>query len=444
MSFSDRRYRSWGFVDAPPQAVRTPAWIASAGLDYRADPPLRGSTSLAFGRGRSYGDSCLNSEGELIDTRALDRLISFDRTHGLLCAEPGVTLGELLRIIVPAGWFLPVSPGTAVVTLGGAVANDVHGKNQHVDGTIGRHVERLTLLRSSGERLVCSPDCNPDLYCATIGGLGLTGFIADVTLRLLPVASDRLDVRTEPFQGIAEFVALSAAYRESHRYSVAWLDCAASGKRFGRGVFFAANHVEEAGTLEPAPIGHRLFVPFSLPSRLLNRYTIRAFNLAYRARQMRRSGQVQRCHYQGYFYPLDAIEHWNRIYGRRGFHQYQFVLPPGCEAVFELILGRIVRSGAGSFLAVLKTFGDLESPGLLSFPRPGVCLALDFADRGAQTEALIRELDQHVMAAGGAVYPAKDRLMTRDTFRLSFPDHDEFSRHVDPRCSSDFWRRVSG
>lgn len=443
MTKAEGRLRSWAFADAPPQIARAPAWVTQTGFDRSGVPPLRGSTSLAFGRGRSYGDSCLNSEGELIDTRGLNRLISFDRAGGLVRAEPGVTLGELLQLIVPAGWFLPVSPGTAAVTLGGAIANDVHGKNQHVDGTIGRHVERLTLYRSNDERLVCAVDANPELYGATIGGLGLTGFIADVTLRLLPITSDRLDVQTEMFQGISEFVALSDAFRQSHRYSVAWLDCAAAGKRFGRGVFFAANHVEAPGPLEPIPPGTRLSIPVSLPSRLLNRHSIRAFNAAYRWRQKPQAGQVRRTHYHGFFYPLDAVGHWNRIYGPRGFHQYQFVLPPGSEARFEQILSRVVRSGAGSFLAVLKSFLDVPSPGLLSFPRPGVCLALDFADRGKLTEALIRELDEHVMAAGGAVYPAKDRLMTRETFRRSFPACDEFARYIDPRCSSDFWRRVS-
>ena len=193
-----------------------------------------------------------------------------------------------------------------------------------------------------------------------------------------------------------------------------------------------------------APAGTRLSVPFPLPSRVLNRHTIRAFNALYFARHRALHGREIEQHYQGFFYPLDAIDRWNRIYGAKGFHQYQFVVPPGAEAALEAILGKIVRAGLGSFLAVLKEFGDIPSPGLLSFPRPGLCLALDFADRGARTEALIGELDREVMAAGGAAYPAKDRLMSAEAFRAYFPAIEAFAEHVDPRFSSDFWRRVHG
>lgn len=438
-------YRSWGHVRAPAQLARVPAWIddgTRAGV--LADAPRRGTSSLAYGRGRSYGDTCLNSDGELIDTRALDRFIDFDRVSGRLTAEPGVTLAAMLRLIVPAGWFLPVSPGTSHATLGGAIANDVHGKNHHADGSFGRFVERFTVLRSSGEHLVCSAEENVELYRATIGGLGLTGLVTGATIRLLPIRSDRMDVRIDRFHGLDAFMALAARRRESHRYTVAWLDCAAGGDAFARGVFLAANHAHRDGPLEPAPPGSRLSIPFPLPSRLLNRYTIRAFNSAYFARHRPLDGREIAQHYQGFFYPLDAIDRWNRIYGTRGFHQYQFVVPPGAGSALASILQRIVRSGMGSFLAVLKEFGDLPSPGLLSFPRPGLCLALDFADRGARTETLIRALDDEVREAGGAAYPAKDRLMTAEAFRAYFPAVDTFARQVDPRFSSDFWRRVHG
>jgi len=432
-------------VQAPDQVARVPAWIdGEGGARILTDAPARGACSLAYGRGRSYGDSCLNSDGELIDTRALDRFVSFDRDSGWLTAEPGVTLAAILRLIVPAGWFLPVSPGTSHATLGGAIANDVHGKNHHADGSFGRFVERFVLLRSSGQRLVCSADENTELFRATIGGLGLTGLVTQATVRLLPIRSDRMDVRIDRFQGLDAFMALAAERRDTHRYTVAWLDCAASGKAFARGVFLAANHARGDGPLEPAPPGSRLAIPFALPSRLLNRHTIRAFNSVYFARHRPLEGREIEQHYQGFFYPLDAIDRWNRIYGTRGFHQYQFVVPPGQEAALGSILQRIVRSGMGSFLAVLKEFGDLPSPGLLSFPRPGLCLALDFADRGALTETLIRALDDEVRRAGGAAYPAKDRLMTAEAFRAYFPAVDRFARHVDPRFSSDFWRRVHG
>jgi len=438
-------YRSWGHARAASQVARVPAWAdAPPGPGLLSEPPARGVSSLAYGQGRSYGDSCLNSDGELIDTRALDRFIDFDPSTGRLSAEPGVTLAQMLRLIVPAGWFLPVSPGTGHATLGGSIANDVHGKNHHADGCFGRFVERFVLQRSSGERLVCSADENAGLYRATIGGLGLTGLVLEATIRLLPIRSDRMAVRIDRFQGIEAFSALAAERRDTHRYTVAWLDCAAGGDAFARGVFLAANHVDKGGPLEPVPAGTRLTVPFAMPARFLNRHTIRAFNSAYFARHKSLHQRQISQHYQGFFYPLDAIDRWNRIYGTRGFHQYQFVVPPGAEAALSSILQRIVRSGMGSFLAVLKEFGDLPSPGMLSFPRPGLCLALDFADRGARTEALIRALDDEVRQAGGAAYPAKDRLMTAEAFRAYFPGVDAFTQYVDPRFSSDFWRRVNG
>lgn len=448
-------HRSWGFTRAPAQRALVPAWTDAALETNDGDTALLAGelsastsgdrrTSLAFGRGRSYGDSCLNSQGTLIDTRALDRFVAFDRERGVLTAEPGVTLAAVLRLIVPAGWFLPVSPGTSHATLGGAIANDVHGKNHHADGTFGRFVETFTLARSDGRRLICSPDENVDLFRATIGGLGLTGVVLEVTIRLLPIRSDRMLVRVDTFHGLEEFGLLADARRETHRYTVAWLDCAASGEGFARGVFLAANHDEIPGPLRPAADRTALSVPFAMPSRLLNRYSIRAFNATYFARHRPLDGHTADQHYQKFFYPLDAIGSWNRIYGAAGFHQYQFVVPPGREAALESILQRIVRSGMGSFLAVLKEFGDVPSPGMLSFPRPGLCLALDFADRGALTERLIRALDDEVREAGGAAYPAKDRLMTAEAFADYFPAADEFARHVDPGFSSDFWRRVHG
>ena len=440
-------YRSWGHVPATKQVARVPAFERDAMRAFADEAPLRGRTRLPYGRGRSYGDSCLNSAGELVDTRALDRFVAFERDTGRLVAESGVTLAEILALVVPAGWFLPVSPGTSFVTLGGAVANDVHGKNHHRDGTFGRFVERFTLVRSNGERLVCSPEENAELFRATIGGLGLTGLVTEATIRLCPIDGESMDVRFDTFHGLDEFVELAAERRDTHRYTVAWLDCASGGAAFARGVFQAANHAEplaeEGGARAPTE-GSTLDVPFPLPARLLNRWTIRAFNGAYFARHRPLSGRSVRQHYRPFFYPLDTIGSWNRIYGRRGFHQYQFVVPHAARDALERILRRIVRSGTGSFLAVLKDFGDLASPGLLSFPRPGLCLALDFADRGAATTRLVGELDAMVREAGGAVYPAKDRLMSAASFAAYFPRADEFARHVDPGFSSDFWRRVRG
>ena len=430
-------YRSWGFIPTTPAKATKPAWTD--------DLFTRGENWLAFGNGRSYGDSCLNSNGTLIDTRSLDRFIAFDRSTGVLTAEPGVTLNSILQLVVPAGWFLPVTPGTSYVTLGGAIANDVHGKNHHCDGTFGRHVKRFSLARSDGSVVECSPETSNELYAATIGGLGLTGIITNASIQLIPITSSHLDVRIDIFRGLDEFIALSSKRSPEHRYSVAWLDCAAKGRDFCRGVLLSANHAE----YPPLPtecdsIAPQMGVPFNFPQWALNRYSIRAFNSLYFHRHQRQDGGMRRQHFKPFFYPLDALDHWNRIYGAKGFHQYQFVIPREAIDILESILRRIVQSGLGSFLAVLKEFGDIESPGLLSFPRDGYCLALDFASRGEATVRLITTIDREVREAGGAAYPAKDRLMSEESFKSYFPSWETFCTAVDPQFHSDFWQRVHG
>jgi FAD/FMN-containing dehydrogenase len=319
----------------------------------------------------------------------------------------------------------------------------VHGKNHHRDGTFGRFVEAFRIIRSTGETLACSPAQNTGLFAATIGGLGLTGLITELEVRLIPIQSTHLNVRFELFNGLQEFAQLSAQYQTEYRYTVAWLDCATAGKNLARGVFMAANHATQ-GSLTAERLLSRVNIPTAVPEWLLNRYTVRAFNSAYYHRHRLLDGRVASRSYPAFFYPLDAIDRWNNMYGRRGFHQYQFVVPAGAEAVLEVMLKQVIASGLGSCLAVLKEFGHVESPGMLSFPRPGLCLALDFINSGNRTTALINNLDAQVTEAGGAAYPAKDRLMSAASFRQYFPRHTEFSRWVDPGFSSDFWRRVSG
>ena len=446
MSSTGGDIRSWGYIPQTKQRAIRPQWQPSQCPD-----PVRGNTVLPYGNGRSYGDSCLNSSGTLIDMRSMNRFIAFDREQGTLTAQAGVLLRDVLDLIVPAGWFLPVSPGTALVTLGGALANDVHGKNHHGDGTFGKFVTRFVLMRSDGQVLECSAQNNAELYAATIGGLGLTGLIAELTIRLLPVTSAYLDVRYDTFNGLDEFAALSASRKTDYRYTVAWLDCASGGTRFARGVFMSANHARfDKGQTTDAQLHSAktdarspITFPVDLPKWILNSYSIRAFNTVYFNRHRLLHGKTVLQHYQAFFYPLDAINRWNRIYGASGFHQYQFVVPPGAIAVMEKVLKRIVQSGMGSFLAVLKEFGSVPSPGWLSFPREGYCLALDFANRGARTRHLIKELDILVLEAGGAVYPAKDRLMSKTTFQRSFPEHEQFAQWIDPGFSSDFWGRVN-
>ena len=436
------RYESWGrYPQAPPKRVERLAWRDDLPDLYPTDAPV-----LPYGLGRSYGDVCLNAGGVVLDTAGLDRIIAFDTEQGLLRCEAGVSLADVLALVVPQGWFLPVTPGTKWVTVAGAVANDVHGKNHHVAGTFGGHVTRMELVRSDGTRQTLTPQ--DPLFRATVGGLGLTGLITWVEFRLQPVRTDRIAASHTVFRSLNEFFELSETANARSPYVVAWLDAL---RPEGRGVLIEGKHADE-GEL-PAPdapaTAPRISLPLDAPRWALSRPFVRAFNAAYFARQSRAGRYVT--HYEPYFYPLDAIGHWNRGYGRRGLLQYQFVVPfpsagyagnPGQLDAVRVILQRIAESGAGSFLAVLKTFGDLPSPGMLSFPRPGVTLALDFANRGERTLRLLRGLDDVVRDARGRVYPAKDACMTGAAFRAFYPGWEAFAAHIDPGFSSSFWRRV--
>ncbi|HEB95384.1 MAG TPA: FAD-binding oxidoreductase [Sedimenticola thiotaurini] len=403
--------------------------------------PGPGESLLPRGAGRSYGDSCLNDGGVLLDATGLDRFIAFDHDRGVLECEAGVTLDAILDLVVPAGWFLPVTPGTRFVTVGGAIANDVHGKNHHRAGTFGCHLESLELLRSDGRRLQCSPGENGDWFRATIGGLGLTGLITRARLRLQPLASPCIDQETLRFDHLAGFFDLAAESDRSHEYTVAWVDCLASGAALGRGLLFRGN-TAPAGSGCGRPGGRGITIPLDPPVSLVNHWSLAVFNRLYYHRPRRRR---ERVHYRPFFYPLDAIGQWNRIYGPRGFMQYQCLVPDGVArpAIGE-ILERIARAGSGSFLAVLKRFGERPSPGLLSFPRPGVTLALDFPNRGARTLELLERLDGVVREAGGAVYPAKDGRMSAASFDTYFPRWRELEAMRDPAIGSSFWRRVTG
>lgn len=400
------------------------------------------ATVLPFGNGRSYGDSCLNVGGALLQTRTLDRFIRFDRDTGVLACEAGVLLADILRLVVPAGWFLPVVPGTCYVTVGGAIANDVHGKNHHRAGTFGRHVRQLELLRSNGDRIVCSPTGNPQWFAATVGGLGLTGVITWAELQLRRIPGPRLAVESIRFTNLDDFFALCAESESSSEYTVAWIDCLGRGSKLGRGILQRANHA--AGQSARSPLARKsLSVPFPLPVSLVNGVTLRVFNTLHYHKQRARQKRTSE-HFQSFFFPLDGILHWNRLYGPAGFYQYQCVIPgAAAQGATAELLETIARSGLGSFLAVLKRFGAVSSPGMLSFPREGVTLALDFPNRGAALARLFEALDRIVSAGGGTLYPAKDGRMPGALFRSGYPRWQEFSAYIDPACSSSFWRRVT-
>ncbi len=436
--FATERFASWGRIprSAPDRVVH----LVPGG---DALPSVDGSL-LAYGQGRSYGDACLNNGHTLLDTSALDRVLAFDADAGVVRCEAGVTLAELLAFAVPQGWFLPVTPGTKFVSVGGAVANDVHGKNHHRDGTLGRFVRAFELWRSDGSKTVCSPTANPELFRATVAGLGLTGLVRWAELQLIPVQSDRIEMRRERFGSLDAFFEINAEANARSRYTVAWIDTTATGQSLGRGLYIEGDHAP--GTLPPPgeAATPRIRLPLDAPGGLLNKVTVRAFNALYYRQQLQPVVR-KRTHYEPFFYPLDALGDWNRLYGQRGFFQYQCVVPhtDGHAAIRE-ILGRIARSGEASFLAVLKTFGDAESPGLLSFPQPGVTLALDFPNRGERTRRLFTDLDALVREAGGRLYPAKDACMSADDFQRFYPEWEAFAEHIDPAFSSSFWRRVVG
>lgn len=429
------RESSWGRWPRHRHEVR--------GLWNRFDRPSFEDTRsfLPWGNGRSYGDSCQNDNGVLLATRGLDRFIAFDARSGVLECEAGVTLAEIIDQVLPTGWFVPITPGTCLVTVGGAIANDVHGKNHHRMGSFGCRVLGFELLRSDGTVLHCSRAENSDWFGATIGGLGLTGLIRRVKLQLRSVPGPFLYGQSLRFANLQEFFALSNASDADYEYTVSWLDCSAGGKGLGRGIFMRGNHAPVSGM---SPKARPLSVPFTPPISLINRWSLAGFNRAYYHRPSAHSEDAI-WHYRPFFYPLDGIRNWNRIYGPRGFFQYQCVVPDtyAQDSLTEM-LAAISRSGSGSFLAVLKMFGRVLSPGWMSFPRPGATLALDFPNGGASTLKLLDRLDQITLSAGGAVYPAKDARMSGRAFKQYFPRWQEFAERVDPRFSSSFWRRVTG
>jgi FAD/FMN-containing dehydrogenase len=395
---------------------------------------------IAHGMGRSYGDVCLNPNGVLWHTVGLDHLLRFDEASGRLTCEAGVLLKDIQRVVLPRGWILPVTPGTQLITVGGAVANDVHGKNHHVLGSFGDHVQRIKLVRTDGAIIECGPRQNPEWFAATVGGLGLTGVIVEVDIQLRRACGPWLDTETVPYTSLGEFFQLADDSESAWEHTVSWVDCLAGGR--GRGLFMRGNPIELEGRSKPAKRNKSM--PFVPPVSLVNRLTLRPFNLAYYHLNRLRARRAV-AHYESYFYPLDNLLHWNRMYGPRGFYQYQSVVPPesGQEAV-NAMLREIKRSGDGSFLAVLKTFGNRQAVGMLSFPRPGVTLALDFPNEGDRTHKLFNRLDSIVREAHGRIYAAKDARMPRELFESGYPRLSEFLKFRDPGISSALSRRLMG
>lgn len=439
----------WGRTAPTGATVAHPAFdhelVASV-----TDIPARGV--IARGLGRSYGDAAQNAGGRVVDTTAMAG-IELDPRTGTVTAQAGASLDLLMRLLVPRGFFVPVTPGTRHVTVGGAVAADIHGKDHHLTGSWCDHVERIGLLLANGQRVEVGPDRDAELFWATAGGLGLTGVVVDATFRCRPIETSRLLVDTDRCEDLDEVMRLLVEGEQRYDYSVAWIDLVATGRAMGRSVltqgrFATLDELPEPARATPLAFHPRelLAAPPWVPEGLLNRWSIIAFNeLWYRKAPARRRDELQGI--TEFFHPLDLVRGWNRMYGRPGFLQWQVVVPDGAEATLRHAVERLSSSRCSSFLAVLKRFGP-GNAGPLSFPMPGWTLALDIPVSAGPLATLLDELDEQVAAAGGRVYLAKDSRMRAELLPIMYPRLDEWRsvrQRVDPdqRLRSDLARRLA-
>jgi decaprenylphospho-beta-D-ribofuranose 2-oxidase len=407
--------------------------------------------AIARGMGRAYGDAAQNAGGTVIDTGGLAAVREVDLARGRATVEAGVSLDSLIAALLPLGWFPDVVPGTRFVTVGGAIASDIHGKNHHRDGAFGDHVLELELVTPGGERIRCSPDRQADVFAATAGGMGLTGVVVAATVRLSRIETSWMRVDTERTADLDDALARMEARDDQYRYSVAWIDCLARGSQLGRSVLFRGDHAgldelphqrREAPLQAPPP--PQLAAPSWVPDGLLRRSTVAVFNELYfrRAPRLER-GRLESL--QRFFFPLDAVRGWNRMYGPRGFLQYQLVVPFGAEDTLRAAIERLSGSRCASFLAVLKRFG--RERGLISFPMPGWTLALDVPAGAPGLAALLDGLDELVAGAGGRVYLSKDSRLRPELVADMYPRLAEWRKireRLDPegRMRSDLARRL--
>lgn len=399
------------------------------------------------GNGRSYGDTALNDGHSLLLLTKLNRFLSFDSEKGILECEGGAMLEEIIEFFLPKGYFLPVTPGTKYVTIGGAIANDVHGKNHHKAGCISQHILDLKLLTASGEILTCSRNQNKELFWATVGGIGLTGIIISARIQLIRIDSAMIDVDYIKATNLEEAFELFRQHDHEYDYSVAWIDCLATGKSLGRSVLMLGNHSPQSKTkpLLQSKSPFKWNIPIELPSSPLNSLTIKGFNHFYY--NSFKDGSHKTIDYNSYFYPLDSILNWNRLYGKKGFIQYQVVFPEETSLVgLTEMLKNLSHSKRASFLAVLKSFGT-QNEGLLSFPFKGHTLALDFPIKDQTIFPFLKELDELVLRYKGRIYLAKDSVILPATFKAMYPKLEEFKKikkEVDPKgiFSSSMSRRL--
>jgi FAD/FMN-containing dehydrogenase len=437
------RISSWGGLSTEAVAICAPAFSSEISQCLTRARGVSGARCLVVGNLRSYGDEVLSPSGTYVHTTRCDRILRIDTAADTVTAECGIRIDVLQQRLDALGYMLPVTPGTAQITLGGAIANDVHGKNHHLAGTFGRFVQEFELARTSGEILHCSPAQNPEYFAATIGGMGLTGAITWARIKLRRIASPMLRVTARRFRSLSEFFDLDERHKDEHEYSVAWIDCLARGASLGRGIYSVADHGESSVPPARRPTGagpYRVSIPCSLSVSPVNRVSLATLNTLYFRGHP--TGTTERP-IQKWLYPLDTIQHWNRLYGQRGFFQFQCVVPASnSRAAVTELLTHIARRGQGSFLAVLKNFGDKPSPGLMSFPMHGTTLALDFPNRGSATRELLLDLDRLTASAGGRVYPAKDAHCTAESLARGYPQLERFRRSLDPGLESLMSRRL--
>jgi len=451
----------WGRTSPTAAHVLSPSSPEQLRDDLRiAAPRAIKFGMIARGLGRSYGDAAQCGGGTVVDMTRLEGEYSEDLSNGRITVASGTSIDSLIRTFVPRGWFVPVTPGTRYITVGGAIAADVHGKNHHQDGSFGNHVRSLRLLSPSGV-VTAGPEIdNPEIYWATVGGMGLTGIIEQAEISMIPIETSAMLVDSRRVANLAELIKVMNESDSQYRYSVAWIDCLASGDSLGRAVLTQGQHATAADLAEYSKRGHRgmssrnplefhskpLFgIPDKIPSGFLNRSTVRAFNeMWYRKAPHSTKRSLESI--SSFFHPLDSIRDWNRLYGRRGFIQYQMVLPFGREAELRLAIEMLSSSGCASFLAVLKRFGA-ASRAPISFPIPGWTLALDIPVGPPKVASLLDDLDELVAGSGGRVYFAKDSRLRPELVDVMYPRIDEWRQvrdRLDPRglIASDLSRRL--
>ena len=424
--------KSWG---------NNPKVINQKNINYSKELLFGEQSYLPIGLGRSYGDVGLNENGTTISMTNHNEIISLDEKNGILNCESGLSIKDILSLIVPKGWFLPVVPGTRNVTIGGAIANDIHGKNHHKVGTFGNYVKSIRLLRSDGTILNCNEEENRDYLSATVAGLGLTGIIISAEIYLKKISSSYIDVTTFKFQSLDEYWEINNKFEKEFDYTVSWVDCFYNKNESLRGVYLAGNHKENFERKEYFENLNITF-PFTPPFSLVNNFSLKILNQLYYFLNKTSKNSIQ--HYKKFFFPLDIVNNWNKAYGKKGFFQYQFVVPKknGPQTI-EKVLEIINKNNQVPALGVLKNFGDVKSIGLNSFPFEGVTLSLDFPNKGEKTKKLFDELNKVIFENNGRIYPAKDAFMNPKEFQESYDGVNNFGKYIDSKFSSSFWKRVN-